>query len=196
VTAARMPVLFVRIPEDRLGALIGPGGDTKRSIEEKTATRIDVDSEDEAVRVSSPDDGDPVGALMARDVVLAVGRGFSPARAMRLLDPDTYLEVLDIKEATGKREKAALRRIRARVIGSRGRARTRIEELSGCSVSVYGTTVALIGKEEQLERAGRAVRLLLRGSEHSTVFSLLTRMKREALYQEAAQPSETSVEGE
>jgi ribosomal RNA assembly protein len=191
-----MSVLFVRIPEDRLGALIGPKGETKRTIERSTDTRIDVDPDDETVRVSSADEGDPTGVLKARDVVLAVGRGFSPPRAMRLLDPDTYLDILDIKETTGKHEKDALRRIRSRVIGAHGRARERIEELSGCSVSVYGTTVALIGKEEQLERAGRAVRLLLRGSEHSTVFHMLVRMRREALYQEATRPFESPIEGE
>jgi len=45
--------------------------------------------------------------------------------------------------------------------------------------------VALIGKEQELERATQAVELLLRGSEHSTVFHLLARLRTEANRAEA-----------
>jgi ribosomal RNA assembly protein len=179
-----MPVVYARIPEDRVGALIGPGGRTKRTIAGATGTTVDVDAKEGEVTVSGPET-DPVSVLKARDIVLAIGRGFSPERALRLLKENTFLGIVDIKLTTGHREKAALRRIRARVIGSAGRARTRIEELSGCSMSVYGSTVALIGEEDQLERATRAVELLLRGSEHSTVFHMLARLRRDAAVEEA-----------
>lgn len=182
-----VPVLYARIPEDRVGVLIGPGGRTRKEIAARTRTDLAIDAVEGEVRISGPDN-DPMGALRARDIVLAIGRGFSPERAMRLLKEETFLGILDIKFTTGKREKAALRRIRSRVIGTHGRARARIEELSGCSVSVYGSTVALIGEEEQLERGTRAVELLLRGSEHSTVFHLLARLKREAAAAEAGAP--------
>jgi ribosomal RNA assembly protein len=190
-----MPVLYARIPEDRVGVLIGPGGRTKREIAFQTHTEVDVDAEDGEVRVSAPDT-DPMGALRARDITLAIGRGFSPERALRLLKEDTFLRILDIKFTTGRREKTVLRRIRARVIGTRGRARTRIEELSGCSVSVYGSTVALIGDESQIERGARAVEMLLRGSEHSTVFHLLARLRRDAAAADATELSLPDGEGE
>jgi ribosomal RNA assembly protein len=189
-----MPTLYVRIPDDRLGVLVGTGGSTKHELERRTGATVDIDAEDDAVRITSPDDADPTGALKARDVALAIGRGFSPARAFRLLTDDVYLSVLDIKQVSGKREKAALRRIRARVIGVRGRARERIEELSGCAVSVYGSTVALIGREGELERAQRAVQLLLRGSEHNTVFRLLLRGRRAESFAELSAPSPPAPE--
>ena len=173
-----MPTLFARVPEDRIAVVIGAGGRTRREIAERTGTRLEIEADEGEVEITGRDD-DPIGALRARDIVLAIGRGFSPERAMRLLKENTYLGILDIKFTTGKHEKAALRRIRGRVIGTRGRARSRIEELSGCSMSVYGSTVALIGDEEQLERATRAVELLLKGSEHSSVFHLLARLRRE-----------------
>lgn len=184
-----MPVLFVRIPEDRIGVVIGPGGSTKRSIEERTGTRIEVDPEDGEIRVASEVEGDPSGVLLARDLVLAIGRGFSPERADRLFRPDTYLGIIDIKRVTGRREKASLWRIRSRLIGTRGRARTRLEELSGASVSVYGSTVAVIGLEPQLASATRAVELLLRGSEHSVVFHMLARSRRDQAAEAATAPA-------
>jgi ribosomal RNA assembly protein len=186
-----MPVLLARIPDDRVGVLIGPGGRTKREIATRSGVEVDVDTEEGVVRLSGPDT-DPVAVMKARDTVLAIGRGFSPVRAMRLLKDGTFLGILDIKFSTGHREKSALRRIRGRVIGARGRARERLEELSGCFVSVYGSTVALIGDQEQLERATRAVELLLRGSEHSTVFHLLARLRRDAAVAEAMGPASSA----
>ena len=183
-----MPVLYARIPEDRVAVLIGSGGRTRREIATRTGTEVEVDAEEGEVRITGPDE-DPTGALKARDIAIAIGRGFSPERAMRLLKDNAYLGVLDIKFTTGHHEKSALRRIRARIIGTRGRARARIEELSGCSVSVYGSTVALIGDEDQLERGTRAVELLLQGSEHSTVFHLLARLRREAAIDELGAPA-------
>ena len=187
-----MPTLYARIPEDRVGVVIGPGGRTRREIAALTSTEVLVDATEGEVRISGPD-SDPTRVMQARDIVHAIGRGFSPERAKRLLKDDTYLGILDIKVTTGKKEKSALRRIRSRVIGTRGQARARVEELSGCSMSVYGATVALIGKEDQLERATRAVELLLRGSEHSTVFHLLARLRRNAELEEALGPLENAL---
>ena len=186
-----MAILYVRIPEERVGVVIGPGGATKRSIEERTGAVLEIEAAEGTVVVRSDDSGDPIGAMRARDIVLAIGRGFSPERAARLLKEDTYLGVIDIKRVTGRKEKAALWRVRSRLIGTKGRARERIEELSGASVSVFGSTVALIGLEKQLVSATRAVELLLRGSEHSVVFHMLARMRRD----QAAEAEITPLEG-
>ncbi len=191
-----MPVLYVRIPDDRIGAVIGPGGATKRRLERATGSTISIEDEDEGVAIRAPDGADPIGVLRARDIVLAIGRGFAPERAERLLHEGTYLAVLDMKEMTGKRSKEALRRIRSRVIGREGRARDRLETLSGCSVSVYGRTVALIGDERQMDRARRAVTLLLRGSEHATVFRMLAHGRRTDALEEALRPGAMAGEPE
>jgi ribosomal RNA assembly protein len=175
-----MPTLFVRIPEDRVGVLIGPGGKTKHDVEQRTKTHLVIDPSDGGVSVTSPDESDPLGVLQARDMVLAIARGFSPERAARLMKPDTFLGVIDIKRVTGRRQKGQMWRVRSRLIGQNGKARSRIEELSGCSMSIYGNTVALIGQEKQLERATRAVEMLLRGSEHSVVFHMLARLRDDA----------------
>jgi ribosomal RNA assembly protein len=186
-----VPVMYVRVPEERLGVIIGTGGGTRRTIAERTGAEVEVEGADEAVRLSVPDSADPIGLLRARDIVLAIGRGFSPERAFRLLGENTYLAVVDIKQSTGKRTKSAIWRIRSRIIGREGRARERLEELSGCAISVQGTTVAIIGDEKQLVRASRAVQLLLRGSEHATVFRMLAHARRDAELAEALLPAPT-----
>ena len=70
-----MPTLYARVPEDRIGVVIGPGGRTKREIATRTGTEIEVDTAEGEVRLSGPD-SDPIGVLKARDIVLAIARGF------------------------------------------------------------------------------------------------------------------------
>ncbi len=168
-------MLYARIPQERVGVLIGPDGGTKRRIQERTGTHLEVDSATGEVTIDEAGASDPVLALKARDIVAAVGRGFSEDRAFRLLDDDVYLEVLDIKDFA--RTKARLEQIRARVIGTRGKTRKLIEELTTVDVSVYGHTVALLGPSFEMAIAREAVVMLLRGSEHATVYRFLERKR-------------------
>ncbi len=168
-------MLYARIPQERVGVLIGPDGGTKRRIQERTGTHLEVDSATGEVTIDEAGASDPVLALKAWDIVAAVGRGFSEDRAFRLLDDDVYLEVFDIKDFA--RTKARLEQIRARVIGTRGKTRKLIEELTTVDVSVYGHTVALLGPSFEMAIAREAVVMLLRGSEHATVYRFLERKR-------------------
>lgn len=163
------------MPQDRVGVLIGPEGDTKRRLEERTGTHLNVDSESGEVVIDEAGAVDPVMALKAQEIVQAIGRGFSEDRAFRLLDDETYLEILDIKDFA--RSRAREEQIRARLIGTRGKTRRIIEELTSVDVSVLGHTVSLIGPSFELAIAREAVLMLLRGSEHATVYRFLERKR-------------------
>jgi ribosomal RNA assembly protein len=168
-------MLYARIPADRIGVLIGPDGSTKEQLQEATGTEIVVDSETGEVTIDESSARDPVLALKARDIVHAMARGFSEERAFHLLDEDAYLEVLDVKDFA--HTKARIAQVRARLIGTRGKTRRIIEELTGVDVSVWGHTVALIGGSFEMAIAREAVLMLLRGSEHKTVYRFLERKR-------------------
>jgi ribosomal RNA assembly protein len=168
-------MLYARIPQERIGVLIGPGGDTKRRLEEFTGTKLLIDSESGEVTVDESGAADKFLAVKVRDVVLAIGRGFSEHRAFRLLDEDAYFVVLDIKDFA--RTPARQHQVKSRLIGSRGKTRRIIEHLTGADMSVYGHTVAIIAQDFQLPVAQEAVEMLLKGSEHSTVYRFLERKR-------------------
>lgn len=168
-------MLYARIPQERVGVLVGPEGGTKKRLEERAGIHVEIDSASGEVTIDEANTPDPVMALKARDVVQAIGRGFSEDRAFRLLEEDIYLEVLDIKDFA--RSKARLEQIRARVIGTRGKTRRIVEELTGVDVSVLGHTVALVGPTFEMAIAREAVMMLLRGSEHRTVYRFLERKR-------------------
>lgn len=167
----------VRIPDDRIGVLIGEGGETMREIEERAEVRLDIDSETGSVRVESV--GDPVtGGLKGPDIVKAIGRGFAPEDAFGLLSDDTImLDVIDLEAAT--RNKRDLRRQKGRLIGEDGRTRELMEELSGASVTIYGSTLAVIGGPEQVDMVRSAAEMILDGAPHGAVYSFLERRHNE-----------------
>ena len=166
----------VTVPDDRIGVLIGEGGETMREIEERAEVRLDVDSETGSVRIESV--GDPIRGLAGPDVVEAIGRGFAPAAAMRLLEDDMQMfDVVDIEAAT--RNKNDLRRQKGRLIGEDGRTRELMEELSGADVVIYGTTLGMIGKPEQVDAVRSAAEMILDGAPHGAVYSFLERRHNE-----------------
>jgi ribosomal RNA assembly protein len=171
---------FVRIPKERVGVVIGPDGTTKKNIEEKLQVELEIDSDAGDVNITVSEKAtDPSTLFRAKDVVTALGRGFSPEHAFRLVrDEDAVLELLDLRVVFGKSE-ADLKRVKGRIIGMNGKTRRIIEELTGASVAVYGHTVGMIGTLDQVEVAREAIGMLVKGSMHSTVYRFLHRKRRE-----------------
>jgi ribosomal RNA assembly protein len=165
----------VRIPVERVGAVIGREGGTKRFLEEQMGVRLSVDSKEGLVTIKA-DSALQADPFAATRVIEAIGRGFSPQRARRLMDEGTALEVIDLRDFAG-RSANSLERIRGRVIGLKGKSRRVIEELTGCHVSVYGRTVAIIGEASEVQLASAAVKSLATGSQHKTVYNTLQKAR-------------------
>jgi ribosomal RNA assembly protein len=186
----------VRIPDERVGALIGKEGATKRVLESELGVQLEVDSREGLVIVKSgkAEGTDPFTAVR---VIEAIGRGFSPQRARRLLEEGTTMEVIDLRAYAG-RSSNSLERVRGRVIGLKGKSRRVIEELTRCNVSVYGRTVAIIGEASEVQLASDAVKMLAAGSQHRTVFNTLqkarTKRKMERMFLWEGSSPETLAE--
>jgi len=171
---------FIRIPKERIGALVGPQGTIKKSIEEKLSVELQIDSETGDVNVVMGETvTDPSMLFRAKDVISAVGRGFSPEHAFRLIrDEEAVLDILDLRAVFGKSE-ADIKRVKGRIIGMNGKTRTIIEELTDTNIAVYGHTVGIIGTLEQAQVAREAIEMFIKGSMHATVYRFLHRKRRE-----------------
>lgn len=169
---------YIRIPGERVGALIGPGGKTKKRIEATFQVDLTIDSETGNVDIRvKPDQSDVSVLFIVRNVVRAIGRGFSPKNALQLMNEDFDLIIMDLEEYVG-RSKNAQNRVKGRIIGKEGKSRTMIEELTECLVSVYGGTVAIIGPYDMLPVSKEAVEMLINGSFHKTVWNHLYAYRR------------------
>jgi ribosomal RNA assembly protein len=168
--------LEIKIPEERIGVLVGPGGSMKHMIEEMTKTELDIDSETGTVTVVATED--PLMAMRVMDLVRAIGRGFSPEKALAILEDEMLmLDVLDLSKMVSTKNDMA--RMKGRIIGKDGRTREIMERLSGARVSVYGKTVSLLGYPEQIRIARSAIEMLLDGAPHGSVYSFLEKKHQE-----------------
>jgi ribosomal RNA assembly protein len=170
--------LYIRIPMERVGVLIGPDGSTKTRIEEEAGITLDIDSETGEVSIDEAEAEDPSMALKVLDIAKAIGRGFSEERALRLLDPEEYFRAIDIRDYAGKNRKR-IAQLKGRLIGRKGKTRRIIEELTGVDMSVYGNTVSIIGDMLRVDIAERAVEMVLEGSEHASVYRYLENKRKE-----------------
>ena len=158
----------LRIPRDRIGVLIGKKGRTRKRLEKIADVKITVDSRTGEVKVKGTEETDPLTFMRITKVIKAIGRGFDPDTALKLLQDDYYLEIINLKEHLSRN---AIRRQKARIIGTGGSARKKLEALTDTDIRVYGNTVAIIGDYESVELAKRAIsRLIIEGSPHSVVF--------------------------
>ncbi|MBS7248873.1 MAG: KH domain-containing protein [Candidatus Jordarchaeales archaeon] len=169
---------YVKVPKERIAVIIGKDGCVKKRLEQETKTKITVDSNEGTVTIETTEETeDPLSIWRARDIVIAMARGFSPERAFRLLDEEQMLEVIDLTKIVGD-SRNTLTRIKGRIIGEEGKSRRIIEETCGAAISVYGHTVSIIGDSDQLQCAKKAIMMLIEGARHSTVYRAIQRMAR------------------
>jgi len=97
--------------------------------------------------------------------------------AIRLLQDDHFFELVELRGYVGKRANQQ-RRIRARIIGSEGKIRKLIEGLTNTEITIYKSTVVLVGHEEGLAAARVAIEMIAGGAEHGTVLNFLEKDSR------------------
>ncbi len=165
----------LKIPKERVAVLIGADGETKKYLEKETKTRLQIDSKEGDVFLYGTD---ALGLYTAREIIIAIGRGFNPEIAKLLLKPDYVFEIIHLQEHVGK-SKNDLLRLKGRVIGQQGKSRRIIEELTDAYVCVFGKTISIIGSADQTLMAKRAVEMLLEGSSHANVYKWLEKKRRD-----------------
>jgi len=169
---------YLKIPQERIGVLIGPNGKTKKRIENFFKVTLEIGSDTGSVEIIvNPDASDVTVLFIVKNIVKAIGRGFSPKRAEILSQEDYDLNLIDLRDYVGD-SKNALDRVKGRIIGKAGKSRTILEELTECRISVYGYSVTIIGHVETLGVAHEAILKLVKGSFHKTVWNFLYAYRR------------------
>lgn len=151
----------IKIPEERVAILIGKDGKIKKEIEKSTKTKITIE-EDVSI------EGDVIDVMTAENIVKAVGRGFSPETAIELIDEENCLVIIPLSD-----DKKQLKRLKSRIIGTRGKCRQNIETYTNTKISIYGKTVAIIGSYENVSIANQAIEKLIKGAGHKSVYKFL-----------------------
>ncbi len=160
----------IGIYPDRLGVIIGRNGSVKKKIEELTGVKLRIDSKNNVVTVEGEDIN---SVLTALNIIKAINYGFSPDKAFKLLDPDYTLHIIDIYTYLPRRNENDLKRVLGRIIGEKGKTKRIIEETTDTDISVYRNYVAVIGLFDDILTVDEAIRMLIKGAMHRTVYNFL-----------------------
>ncbi|MBU5574936.1 MAG: KH domain-containing protein [Candidatus Aenigmatarchaeota archaeon] len=160
--------LSVTIPEERVKII------NKEVIENlKNMFNININKQNNIIEIS----GNSLEILKVKNIILAIGRGFSPEKAYYLANEEYILEMVSISNFSAARQKI----IRSRIIGTHGKIREKIEEATNCFISVYGKTISIIGKWNEIQNAKRIIEMIINGAKHTTILKILNTMKKERL---------------
>ena len=151
----------LKIPKARIPVLIGKENETIKTIEEKTRTKINVEKE---ITI----EGESIDILVAENIVKAIARGFSPENAFLLLDENYVLSVIPLSK-----DRKKLKRVKARLIGTGGKCRKIMETATNTKISIYGKTISIIGRSDDVFTVQTAVKKLISGAGHITVYKFL-----------------------
>lgn len=123
-------------------------------------------------------EGEGGSEWFAETVLSALALGFEYKKALKMLNDEYFLEVIDLNAAMwGKKNR--IEQMKGRIIGTEGKAKATLEELSGCWLSVTEDKVALLGRYEDLKDAKEGVLKLLEGKAHGTVYAFLEKKNAE-----------------
>lgn len=113
--------------------------------------------------------GNELEKFVALNMVKAIDFGFDSEDALLLENPEYNLEFISMKDYTKKN----LKPVRARLIGTNGRVKETIQELTGSLIVIKESKVAIIVNSERLEDVTQAIISLIRGSKIANVFAFL-----------------------
>ncbi len=165
-------VSIIRIPRDRIAVLVGKDGSTKARIQEISSCDIAIDSGEGEVMITGKENVDPIKFNITGEVVKAIGRGFNPEKAMFLYNDGFQLVVLSLRDVA-KKGSNRIGQIKARVIGTQGKTRSIIEDITECFISIYGDTISIIGDFISIKYALEAVEKLISGKKQRSVYTYL-----------------------
>ncbi len=169
---------YLKIPMERIGVLIGSNGETKKDLEEKSGIKINIDSKNGEVTFDEDNSADPLMILKVENIINAISRGFSPEKAFLLFSDEADFFVFDLRDYAGKSDNH-IRRLKSRVIGSEGKTKKVLEDLTNSKVSVHGHNVSIISDIMRMNILKKSIDMLLTGSKHATVYRFVEAQMKE-----------------
>lgn len=157
---------IIKVNQERLAVIIGSNGNIKKEIERKTKTRLEIDSTYGEITILC--DNSFFEIHLAKKVIQAIARGFSPEHAFLLLKDNYEFEVISLSNLV-KNSKQRYTQVKGRVIGREGRIKKIIEKKFNCKLSVYGKTVSIIGDQDKIKDARESVEKIILGAKHSSI---------------------------
>jgi ribosomal RNA assembly protein len=145
----------------------------KKQLEKKL--NIKIDNKEKEISI----EGEPKDEFLAEKVIESLNFGFPLSIALKIKKEDFIFEVINIKDYTTKRN---LERVRARIIGTKGRTLSTMSNLTECNFELKDNNVGVIGSAENIKNAQNALISLIQGSKQANVYKYLERHRPEPIF--------------
>lgn len=119
-------------------------------------------------------EGNSLDEYEAALVFNAIGFGFSAAKALMLKNEEFSFRRVRIKEHS----KRNLREIKSRVIGTKGKTRRTMSDISGCEIIIKESEIGILGYTEDVESVEQAIINVIKGSKQGNMYQYLQKMNQ------------------
>ena len=117
--------------------------------------------------------GEPFEEYEANLVMEAINFGYPVRTAILLKEEDVVFRKLSLKDFTRRKD---LEVIKARLIGTYGRTKRTIENLSDCRIIIKDNEIGILCSAEEIEYTITGIASLIRGSKQANVYKFLERV--------------------
>ena len=140
---------------------------TKEKIEQKLNAKISLNGRILTI------DTDPLNEFEAQRLVDALNLGFSSHIALKVLDEEIAFIKINIKDYANTKN---LEVVRARLIGTHGKTKHTLQEITKCDISIHENEVGIVGPAEIAESALTAVTNIIKGTKQANAYKYLERI--------------------
>lgn len=140
----------------------------KRELEEKLNVKIKIEGKKVSI------EGEALEEYDATLVFEAIEFGFSPKKALSLINEEVIFKVVHIKSHTNRNLKAVV----ARLVGTKGKTKRTISDIADCEILIKDTEVGIIGYVEDVANVEQAIINIIKGSKQANMYRYLERMNR------------------
>lgn len=167
------PSLVLKVSEKFLNK-IKKNESILREAESSTSSQVIIDERNMVALIQGKEEKSDV--LKIRDFIIALDNCVDEYTALDIIKRDYMLYLIDLRNIFSKDD---VRRVLARVIGEGGKIKSRISEITGCSIIINEPNIILIGGYEDVEYAKQAIQIIVDGSPYTKLFKYLEKVRRE-----------------
>jgi ribosomal RNA assembly protein len=121
-------------------------------------------------------EGDALNEYEALMVLDAINLGFSAQTASLLQNESYTFEKINIKDYTRRKD---LDVIRGRLIGTHGKTKKTIEQISHCAIKIKDNLIGIIGPADEIQYALTAITNIIKGTKQTNAYRYLERINTE-----------------
>lgn len=155
----------------KLWRVLGRNHQNKKRIEESMNISLEISGSEITIKSRKKDS---VAEYITSEILEALSLGFNFEAAIQLKNPDYVLKEINLKNYV---KQSRLETIKGRIIGTQGKAKKVIKNITDVDLALTDNVVAIIGTAEKIEVVSKAVESLIQGSPHSAVYKYLEKSR-------------------